>query len=79
MKADGSSTGEKLVSKEDSEKSVRTILMEKLDNKNKQNVNVVVNRLMDKFFKESWEYMDPGSEGFIEVSRASSFIHRIIN
>ena len=53
--------------------------MEKLDNKNKQNVNVVVNRLMDKFFKESWEYMDPGSEGFIEVSRASSFIHRIIN
>ena len=53
--------------------------MEKLDNKNKQNVNVVVNRLMDKFFKESWEYMDPGNEGFIEVSRASSFIHRIIN
>ena len=23
--------------------------------------------------------MDPGNEGFIEVSRAHSFIHRIIN
>ena len=79
MKADGSSTGEKVVSKEDSEKSVRLILTEKLDTQNKQNGKEVVNRLMNKFFKESWEYLDPGNEGFIEVSRAHSFIHRIIN
>ena len=79
MKADGSTTGEKVVSKEDSEKSVRTILTEKLDTKIKQNEKDVVDRLMKKFFDESWEYMDPGNEGFIEVSRAHSFIHRIIN
>ncbi len=79
MKADGSSTGEKVVSKEDSEQSVRLILTEKLDTQNKQNGKEVVNRLMNKFFKESWEYLDPGNEGFIEVSRAHSFIHRIIN
>ena len=68
-----------MVSKEDSEKSVRLILTEKLDTQNKQNGKEVVNRLMNKFFKESWEYLDPGNEGFIEVSRAHSFIHRIIN
>ena len=50
MKADGSSTGEKVVSKEDSEKSVRVILTEKLDSQNKQNGKEVVNRLMNKFF-----------------------------
>ena len=34
---------------------------------------------MDKFFKDNWEYYDAANEGFIETSRAHTFIHRVIN
>ena len=34
---------------------------------------------MGKFFQEDWDYMDPGNDGHIEMSRVSSLIHRLIN
>jgi hypothetical protein len=34
---------------------------------------------MEKFFKENWDYYDAANQGFIEVSRAGSFIHKIIS
>ena len=34
---------------------------------------------MKKYFADNWEYADAANEGFIEVSRAPQFIHKIIN
>lgn len=79
-RTDGSETGEKLLNKDDAEKSVRQMLVEKLDNSagdNKLSQNV--GRLMGKFFQENWEYADAANEGSIEGSRAPAFFHRIIN
>ena len=77
---DGEETGEKLISKEDADKAVRQILVEKLDcGKDSAKTSKTVERLMGKFFAENWEYADAASEGNIEVSRAPAFFHRIIN
>ena len=75
-KADGSETGEKIISKDDAEKSIREILTEKIDEKNGSKA---VNHLMDKFFAENWEYADAAEEGTIETSRAPALVHRLIN
>ena len=79
-KADGSSTGEKTINKEGGEKSLRMILTEKLETGgDKKKLKEEVDHLMGKYFAENWEYADAANEGFIEVSRAPQFIHKIIN
>lgn len=78
-RSDGQEMVEKVIAKEDAEKSVRQILVEKLDDSTNQKTSDTVQRLMGKFFQENWEYADAANEGTIEVSRAPAFFHRIIN
>ena len=71
-KADGSTTREKIISKEDGEKSLREILSEKIDtNGDKKKQKEQVDHLMSKFFADNWEYYDAANEGTIETTRAS--------
>ena len=76
-KADGTESDEMIITKEDSDKSMRQILSEKLDPSG--DVSGTVNHLMEKFFAENWEYMDAADEGKIEKSRAPMLVHRIID
>ena len=79
MSADGNESGEKIINKEDSEKSMRQILGEKLDTKgDKKKSTETVDRLMGKYFPDQWVYQDAASEGFIETSRAQQMVHKII-
>ena len=76
----GSETGEKIISKEDTETSMKQILMEKIDTGgDKVKAVNTVGRLMQKYFKDNWEYSDAANEGAIETSRAHTFIHKVIN
>eukprot|EP00356_Strombidium_inclinatum_P007751 CAMPEP_0170503788 /NCGR_PEP_ID=MMETSP0208-20121228/45916_1 /TAXON_ID=197538 /ORGANISM="Strombidium inclinatum, Strain S3" /LENGTH=71 /DNA_ID=CAMNT_0010783635 /DNA_START=301 /DNA_END=513 /DNA_ORIENTATION=+ len=69
MRPDGSESGEKIVSKEDGEASVREILMQKIDSSDKKKAEENVNRLMKKYFNEDWEYYDAANQGYIETTR----------
>ena len=75
-RADGTESEEKIIPKEDAERSIRQILTEKLDPKD---ANKNVEHLMGKFFAENWEYMDAADEGTIETTRAPALVHRIID
>lgn len=79
-KADGTEMDEKVLSKDGGETSLREILTEKIDTKgDKKKALEQVDHLMNKFFSDNWEYVDAANEGFIETSRATQFIHKIIN
>lgn len=49
-RSDGQEMVEKVIAKEDAEKSVRQILVEKLDDSTNQKTSDTVQRLMGKFF-----------------------------
>ena len=80
-----------LIQKDDAEKAMREILLEKLAPQpasadkaasnsaaQLQSTSSTVNHLMEKFFKDTWEYMDAANEGFIEKSRIAAFVHKMI-
>ena len=80
MKADGSESNEKIIAKDDSEKALTEILMAKIDSSgDAKKGNKQVHSMMQKYFKDDWEYYDAASEGFIETTRAQTFIHKFIN
>ena len=67
-----------VLSKEQGQQAINDILLQKIDGEQKNNKKTV-DRLMKKFFDESWNYQDAAGEGFIETSRAHSLIHKVIN
>ena len=80
MKEDGSESKEKIISKDDSEKALTEILMAKIDTSgDNKKANKEVSSMMQKYFKDDWDYYDAASEGFIETTRAHTFIHKFIN
>ena len=80
MKADGTESNEKIIAKDDTEKALTEILMAKIDTgKDALKANKQVSSMMQKYFKDDWEYADAAGEGFIETLRAHQFIHKFIN